>query len=207
MSRKRRRRRRFALFLLIGMLLGTALGLHFRTVPMLRTIAEVQVVNAASGALAEAVNRQMAEGTVNCRDLLHFEKNAAGQITALHADAGLIAQLKAEVFAALDELVDEVEIRDLGVPIGSLFFPTFFAGRGLRVPIKVVTLNMTNADFYSSVTESGINQSVMKIWITFSVNITFLTPAGIQNTDVTSDVILAEMVLLGSVPETFLELN
>ena len=110
---------------------------------------------------------------------------------------------------ALDDLVSEVEIRgSLASPLGSLFSAgSFFAGRGLRLPVKVVTLNMTNADFYSSFTDCGINQSLQKIWITFSVNITFLTPAGMQATDVTSDVILAETVIVGSVPETFLQLN
>ena len=197
MNRKRRRRRRFALLVLLAMILAAALGIQFRIRPMLRAIAEIQVVNAASSALAGAVNRQMAEGTADYGGLISFEKDETGEI----------ARLKAEVFAALDDLVSEVEIRDLGVPLGSLFLPSFFAGRGLRLPVKVVTLNMTNADFYSSFTDCGINQSLQKIWITFSVNITFLTPAGMQATDVTSDVILAETVIVGSVPETFLQLN
>lgn len=153
------------------------------------------------------LNRQMAEGTADYGGLISFEKDETGQITAMRTDTGQIALLKAEVFAALDDLVSEVEIRDLGVPLGSLFLPSFFAGRGLRLPVKVVTLNMTNADFYSSFTDCGINQSLQKIWITFSVNIAFLTPAGMQDTDVTSDVILAETVIVGSVPETFLQLN
>ena len=203
MNRKRRRRRRFALLVLLAMILAAALGIQFRIRPMLRTIAETQVVNAASSALAGAVNRQMAEGTADYGGLISFEKDETGQITAMRTDTGQIARLKAEVFAALDDLVSEVEIRDLGVPLGSLFLPSFFAGRGLRLPVKVVTLNMTNADFYSSF----INQSLQKIWITFSVNIAFLTPAGMQDTDVTSDVILAETVIVGSVPETFLQLN
>ena len=207
MNRKRRRRRRIWLLTLFGLLLAAALGVRLRVVPMLRTIAEVQVVNAASGALAGAVNRQMAEGSADYGKLLLFEKDASGQITAVHADAGQIARLKSEVCAALDDLVDEVEIRDLGVPLGSLFLPAFFAGRGLRLPVKVVTLNMTNADFYSSLTGCGINQSLQKIWMTFSVNVTFLTPAGMQSTDVTSDVILSETVLLGSVPETYFQLD
>ena len=182
------------------MILAAALGIQFRIRPMLRAIAEIQVVNAASSALAGAVNRQMAEGTADYGGLISFEKDETGQITAMRTDTGQIARLKAEVFAALDDLVSEVEIRDLGVPLGSLFLPSFFAGRGLRLPVKVVTLNMTNADFYSSFTDCGINQSLQKIWITFSVNITFLTPAGMQDTDVTSDVILAETVIVGSVP-------
>ena len=139
MNRKRRRRRRFALLVLLAMILAAALGIQFRIRPMLRTIAETQVVNAASSALAGAVNRQMAEGTADYGGLISFEKDETGQITAMRTDTGQIARLKAEVFAALDDLVSEVEIRDLGVPLGSLFLPSFFAGRGLRLPVKVVT--------------------------------------------------------------------
>ena len=207
MNRKRRRRRRFALLVLLAMILAAALGIQFRIRPMLRAVAEIQVVNAASSALAGAVNRQMAEGTADYGGLISFEKDETGQITAMRTDTGQIARLKAEVFAALADLVSEVEIRDLGVPLGSLCLRSFFAGRGLRLPGKVVPLNMTNADFFSSFTAGGINQSLQKIWITFSVNIAFLTPAGMQDTDVTSDVILAETVIVGSVPETFLQLN
>lgn len=207
MNRKRRRRRRIALLTLLGLLLAAALGIRLRIVPMLRTIAEVQVVNAASGALTDAVNRQLAEGTADYGKMILLEKDASGAVTALRTDTAQIARLKSEIFAALDGLVDEVEIRDLGVPLGSLLLPAFFAGRGLQLPVKVVTLNMTNADFYSSLTACGINQSLQRIWMTFCVNVTFLTPAGMQSTDVTSDVILAETVLLGSVPDTYFQLD
>ena len=82
MNRKRRRRRRFALLVLLAMILAAALGIQFRIRPMLRAIAEIQVVNAASSALAGAVNRQMAEGTADYGGLISFEKDETGQITA-----------------------------------------------------------------------------------------------------------------------------
>ena len=81
MNRKRRRRRRFALLVLLAMILAAALGIQFRIRPMLRAIAEIQVVNAASSALAGAVNRQMAEGTADYGGLISFEKDETGQIT------------------------------------------------------------------------------------------------------------------------------
>lgn len=98
MNRKRRRRRRFALLVLLAMILAAALGIQFRIRPMLRAVAEIQVVNAASSALAGAVNRQMAEGTADYGGLISFEKDETGQITAMRTDTGQIARLKAEVF-------------------------------------------------------------------------------------------------------------
>ena len=94
---------------------------------------------------------------------------------------------------------------EISVPVGSLLFPTFFAGRGFSIPVRVLALNSTNADFYSQIQSLGINQSVQQIRITFSLS--FLTPVGIQDTDVTSDVLAAQTILLGDVPESYLYLG
>lgn len=79
MNRKRRRRRRFALLVLLSMILAAALGIQFRIRPMLRAIAEIQVVNAASSALAGAVNRQMAEGRRTTADSSPLKRMRPGR--------------------------------------------------------------------------------------------------------------------------------
>ena len=112
-----------------------------------------------------------------------------------------------EVLAFLDEEISNMDDEALSVPVGSLLFPTFFAGRGFSIPVRVLALNSTNADFYSSIESVGINQSVQQIRITFTISLSFLTPVGISDTDVTSDVLAAQTILLGDVPESYLYLG
>ena len=114
-----------------------------------------------------------------------------------------VAKLKSEVLAFLDEEISNMDDEALSVPVGSLLFPTFFAGRGFSIPVRVLALNSTNADFYSSIESVGINQSVQQIRITFTISLSFLTPVGISDTDVTSDVLAAQTILLGDVPESY----
>lgn len=207
MSRQKRCRRRLLLLLLLLLTVGNVVLLQLRIAPMLRKIAENQVVNAASEAIFRAVTRQLQTGSVDYSRIIGLEKDETGRIAALTTDMQQVAKLKSEVLAFLDEEISNMDDEALSVPVGSLLFPTFFAGRGFSIPVRVLALNSTNADFYSQIQSLGINQSVQQIRITFTVSLSFLTPAGIQDTDVTSDVLAAQTILLGDVPESYLYLG
>ncbi len=149
---------------------SVVLCIQFRIAPMLRKIAENQVVNAASEAIFRAVTRQMQTGSVDYSRIIGLEKDETGRIHALTTDMEQIARLKGGGAGALDDLVSEHGRRGdfLSSHWGSLLFPTFFAGRGFSIPVRVLALNSTNADFIRARSTVGINQSLQKIWITFS---------------------------------------
>ena len=206
MNRLKRRRRRLALVGLLLLMIGSVVLLQLRIAPTLRRIAENQVVNAASDAIFRAA-RQLQTGSVDYSRIIGLEKDETGRIAALTTDMQQVAKLKSEVLAFLDEEISNMDDEALSVPVGSLLFPTFFAGRGFSIPVRVLALNSTNADFYSSIESVGINQSVQQIRITFTISLSFLTPVGISDTDVTSDVLAAQTILLGDVPESYLYLG
>ncbi len=207
MNRQKRRRRRLTLLFLLLFLTGNVVLLQLRIAPMLRKIAENQVVNAVSDAIFRAVTRQLQTGSVDYSRIIGLEKDASGKVSALTTDMEQIATLKSEVLTLLDEELARMNDEEISVPVGSLLFPTFFAGRGFSIPVRVLALNSTNADFYSQIQSLGINQSVQQIRITFTVSLSFLTPVGISDTDVTSDVLAAQTILLGDVPESYLYLG
>ena len=179
MNRLKRRRRRLALVGLLLLMIGSVVLLQLRIAPTLRRIAENQVVNAASDAIFRAVTRQLQTGSVDYSRIIGLEKDETGRIAALTTDMQQVAKLKSEVLAFLDEEISNMDDEALSVPVGSLLFPTFFAGRGFSIPVRVLALNSTNADFYSSIESVGINQSVQQIRITFTISLSFLTPVGI----------------------------
>ena len=207
MNQLKRRRRKLAALALLFLLVGNVVLLQVRIAPMLRKLAENQVVNAASDAIFRAVSRQLQSGSVDYGRIIGLEKDANGKISALTTDMEQLARLKSEILELLDEEIAAMDDDELSVPVGSLLLPTFFAGRGFSLPVRLIALNSTNADFYSSISSLGINQSVQQIRITFTVSLTFLTPAGISDTDVTSDVLAAQTILLGDVPESYIYLG
>ena len=207
MNRQKRRRRKLTIVLLLLLMVGNLLLLQLRIAPMIREIAENQVVNAASDAIFRAVTRQLQTGSVDYSRIIGLEKDASGRVSALTTDMEQIAKLKSEVLQLLDEEIAAMDDKEISVPVGSLLMPAFFAGRGVRLPVRVIALNSTNADFYSSISSIGINQSVQQIRITFTISLSFLTPVGIRDTEVTGDVLAAQTILLGDVPESYMYLG
>lgn len=207
MNRLKRRRRKLAAILLLLTFVSGAILFQLRIAPMLRQIAKNKVVNAVSDAIFRAVSRQLQTGSVDYSRIIGLEKDSGGKISALTTDMEQVAKLKTEILQLLDEEIAAMDDEEMAVPVGSLLFPTFFAGRGFSIPVRILALNSTNADFYSTVRSLGINQSVQQIRITFTVSLSFLTPAGISDTDVTSDVLAAQTILLGDVPESYIYLG
>mgnify|MGYP004682225347 FL=1 len=207
MNRLKRRRRKLAALLLLLLLVGNVVLLQVRIAPLIRRMAENQVVNAASDAIFRAVTRQLQSGSVDYGKIIGLQKDETGKISALTTDMEQIARLKSEILRYLDEELAAMDDETLSVPVGNLLFPTFFAGRGFSIPVRILALNSTNANFYSSISSLGINQSVQQIRITFTVSLSFLTPVGISDADVTSDVLAAQTILLGDVPESYIYLG
>lgn len=207
MNRLKRRRRKLAALLFLLLLVGNVVLLQVRIAPLIRRMAENQVVNAASDAIFRAVTRQLQSGSVDYGKIIGLQKDETGKISALTTDMEQIARLKSEILRYLDEELAAMDDETLSVPVGNLLFPTFFAGRGFSIPVRILALNSTNANFYSSISSLGINQSVQQIRITFTVSLSFLTPVGISDADVTSDVLAAQTILLGDVPESYIYLG
>lgn len=194
------------LFLLL-LALALALLLQLRISPYVREVAENQVVNAASNALTAAVSEQLRTGEADYNNIVMLEKDVRGNITAIKTNMGEVARLKAEIFDLLGDLAPEIQTLELGIPIGNLILPDFFAGKGFRLPVRVVSLSTSGADLFTEFTSAGINQTQQRITLRVTMTVSILTPFGSQSADVDTDVVVAETVIVGQVPESFFQIG
>ena len=207
MNRKKRRRRRLLVLFLFLLVLALALLLQLRISPYVREVAENQVVNAASNALTAAVSEQLRTGKADYNNIIMLEKDVRGNITAIKTNMGEVARLKAEIFDLLGDLAPEIQTLELGIPIGNLVLPDFFAGKGFRLPVRVVSLSTSGADLFTEFTSAGINQTQQRITLRVTMTVSILTPFGSQSADVDTDVVVAETVIVGQVPESFFQIG
>ena len=207
MNRKKRIRRQILLLTLLILFVSLALYFPLRVFPYMQEVAENQVVNAVSGALTKAMTEQLRFGTVDYSKVIILERDTSGNVTALRTDMAQVARLKAEIFEILDDLVLQIDEHEIGIPIGSLVFPGLFAGKGFRLPVRIIALSTSNSEFFSDFTSAGINQTLQTIRMTFTVGLTIHSPAGKQDLEVSNDVIIAQTVLVGQVPQTMISLG
>lgn len=188
-------------------LLAVAVLLVLRTKyrKVLTELAQTQVKNVTSDLINDAVDREIAEGTIQYDRLVYFEKDLEGRITALKANMGEINRLKTETLALINQEILDMDSSALGVPIGSLVLPEVFAGRGFSIPIEILTIRNSDASFSSCFSQAGINQTLQQMKMDVFVDVTVLILGSTESFTVTSQVVVAETVIVGQVPNTYLQ--
>ena len=184
MSRKKRRRRRLLLIVPLLVLTGLVLLVELHLSPYIRELARNQAVNAASNAIIEAVSEMLRRGDTDFSRVIVLEKDVEGHITALRTDMTQVERLKVEVLELLDTLVAQINTQQMGIPLGNLLLPDLLAGTGPELPVKAVSLTMSNADFFSDFTAAGINQTLQTLKVKFTISLTILTTVGYETVDV-----------------------
>lgn len=81
------------------------------------------------------------------------------------------------------------------------------SGRGPDVPIKMATVGNVETDLVSQFSQSGINQTLHRIYLNVNCTVTILTPFDTIEQSITNQVLIAEAVIVGDVPSTYYNLN
>jgi len=203
MKRRRGNGLRLAALLLA---LATALLLvlvRVRLYPLITDMARTRVTNEASNLINQSIEDQIRTGGVDYDSLITLEKDAGGGITALKTNMALMNQLKSEILSLLNKRIMELSVSQVGIPVGNLILPELFSGRGFYIPVRILAIRSSDASFQNRFSQAGINQTLHQIVMNVEILITVLTPAGSQSVTCSSQVVVAETVIVGSVPNSY----
>ena len=193
------------LLLVILVLLIVLALLRSRLYPVIRSLAETQVKNTASDLINDAIAEQIAVGNIQYDRIVYFEKDLNGRITALKTNIGEINRLKTDVLNIINDEILSTDESSLGVAIGSLFLPEFLSGKGPKLPVKILVIRNSEADFYSDFSAAGINQTLHKLNMEVFLDVTVLVLGSTAEFTISSHMVVAETVIVGDVPETYLQ--
>lgn len=171
----------------------------------IRELAQTQVVNTTSDLINDAIDRQIEDGKIQYDRMVYFEKDLDGKITALKTNMSEVNRLKTDILNLINDEILSLSTEDLGIPVGSLILPEFLAGRGPDIPVEILSIRNSDASFTSHFSEAGINQTLQQINMHVSVDVTVLVLGQTDSFTVTSQVIVAETIIVGDVPDTYLK--
>ena len=169
------------------------------------SLARTQVMNVTSDLINDAIDRQIEEGAIAYDRMVYFEKDLDGRITALKTNMGLVNRLKTDTLNRINDEIMALDSDHIGIPLGSLFLPELLAGKGPRINVRVLSIRNSEADFCSRFSEAGINQTLHQLTLVVSVDVAVLVLGKTEHFTVESEVVVAETVIVGTVPETYLQ--
>lgn len=178
---------------------------RYRYRETIRGLAETQVRNATSDLINDAIDKQIENSVIQYDRIVYFEKDLDGRITALKTNMSEVNRLKTDILNIINDEILALDTSDIGIPIGSLFFPEFLSGRGPNIPVNIMSIRNSDASFFSAFSEAGINQTLQQINMQVSVDVAVLVLGQTNYFTVSSQVVVAETIIVGQVPDTFLQ--
>lgn len=169
------------------------------------SLSQTQVSNATSDLINEAVDAQILSGDIQYDRIIYFEKDLEGRITALKTNMSEVNRLKSAILDRVNKEILGMDTETLGIPLGDLVLPELLSGRGPEIPIHILAIRNSDAEFGSRFTQAGINQTLHQLTLQIRVDVVVLVLGQDQSFTVSTQVVVAETVIVGQVPETLLQ--
>ncbi len=205
MARRKRRGRWIFVVGLLGLGLTGFFVLRSKLWPVAMEISETQVRNTTSDLINDAIVAQIADDTIQYDRMVYFEKDLNGRITALKTNMAEVNRLKTDVLNLINDRILAQDTERMGFPLGNLIFPEFLSGKGPELPVRILTIRNSDAVFQSCFSEAGINQTIHQLVMDVSVDVTILVLGRTEEFSVSTQVVVAETIIVGDVPDTYLQ--
>lgn len=196
--------------LLALLILALALAIAVPIRGFLRDVAGAMALSDAvdmiTASVNDSINERMRSEEYDYDYFVTLEKDDSGSVTAISANMARINSLSSEILRDVIGDTGNGEI-ELSLPIGNLLGSNLTLGRGPEIPVKIIMLTSSYADFRNEISSAGINQLRHQIVLELRVDIDVLLPWEMRSTQVLSEVLIAETIIVGKVPDTYLNVG
>ena len=136
-------------------------------------------------------------------DLVYIERNDTGEITIIKARMVPINKIISEVTSNIKSDINNNNEVSVEISVGKVTGIPILSAIGPKFNMRMETGGGVEANLISEFTESGINQTLHRIYLDISTNINIITPFNIIGDSYKTKVLIAESIIVGRVPESY----
>lgn len=191
---------------LILLMLVTIYGIIFTekiVKPNMAAIAEVKVKAMITQVVNDAIYDQFVANT-SVSDLLTIKTDNEGNISLLQSNTMAMNNLATGLTQTVQGSYKTMKPMEVMVPIGSILGSPILSQLGPYIKLKVVPIGMSRVNFVTEFESTGINQTKYKVYLELDSQARVLAPFSINNINVQNTILVAEAVIVGEVPNSYI---
>lgn len=200
---KKYRKKIPALLALVAVAVFFLLYYYKITVPFVKELSEETVKSEAMDTI-HAANKKVQALEAFYGSLFEFIKNEEGEIVLIKSNSGLINQISMLATAEIQNSLNLLRKKTINIPMGAFTGSALVSDRGRNVPLKIISIGKCDSVFLSKFYATGINHTLHRVLIDVEIDIDILVPWHTQTVNVAYQILIAENVIVGKVPTTYL---
>lgn len=201
-SKKKRRKFRFIFVLLL--VLSIAFYLQRNITVVLKSISEATMRSITTVAVNDAIYYTLSD-QLRYEDLVSVGRDGEGNISSISANSFQINRIARDTAYMSQQNLKKMSEDGIEVPLGAFTGVEAWAGFGPRLNMKIIPISNVECRFVSGFENAGINQTKHSVYLEIVADISIIMPSGTSNFASMTEVLICESVLIGKVPETYLQ--
>lgn len=173
--------------------------------PVFETLCEEK-----ARSIATIISNQESTKTMNkyqYEELYTVEKDSDGNIVIIRSNVVPINNMISDLTEAIQNRFNEIEDTEIEIPVGNIFGIYYFSGVGPSIPARVKMTGTLDTEVKSEFLAKGINQTLHRIYVNFECYVQIITPIKNFKKKITNQVVIAEHIILGNIPDTYYNLE
>lgn len=172
--------------------------------PIIVTLSEERIRSLSTRVMSDSVAEVLVSDNVTYDEIVKITYDGNNEIKAIETNSVKINIIIRKITEMVQSRLDGLIVEGIDVALGTFTGIPFLFGIGPLVPIQLVPIGTINTKITSNFVSAGINQTLHKIYFDITANIGMVLPALSSNFVTNLDVVLAESVIVGKVPEVYL---
>ena len=207
-KQKNEKRRRFAKIVVFALflLLSCVLIYNLQILPVLFPLAKAKCTTELTDAVNRIVRARMQSDSDGYADFVRLHFGEDGSVASVETNTPRLAKLSGDVVGDVTDALTH-ERMTVRIPLGSLSGSALLSGKGPDVRVKLAVSQKITCAVRGDFTESGINQTLHRIFLRVTVEVCALLPGAVQTFSVPTDICVAETVIIGKVPEAYTRID
>lgn len=174
----------------------------FRIRPTLIHLSQAKARQIASQTINEAIRSDISPD-IHYQNLIGITFNPAGEIIMIQPNTGEINRIASEATLAVQKKLLNLSRSEIRIPTGQIIGSRILAGFGPQIPVRLLPVGFVESTIGDSFEAAGINQVRHRIFVTVKAIIKLVIPLISEEVEVSTDIPLAEAIIIGEVPDVF----
>ncbi len=170
------------------------------------SLADARARSLAVQVLNEAVEETLASG-VKYDQLMLVSTDEGGSVRLIQANTAEMNRLASHVTLLAQQKLEQLEQQAISVPVGAALGLPILAGAGPRLQVQILPVGAVIPRFDTEFQTAGINQTRHKVLLTLTATVRLVIPTGSSTLQATTQMAVAESIVVGQVPDSFVDLN
>ena len=168
-------------------------------------ILMVHAKETAYNLITRTINTSVSTSIENLKveDLFITSYDSNGEIISIDFDSMIVNRLLSSISLNIENKMSNLDNVSYNIPFGIIFKNAFLNNLGPHIPVKLKLVGSIVNDIDTKITNYGINNALIEVYVHITVNIKVVLPLISDNISVELSVPIALKLIRGNVPQYY----